>query len=163
MILEQQVSLQSAYAAYKKLQEKIGLPTPVKLLSLTDEEMRACYFTRQKMGYARGLAETLQKRKLVLKDLEILPDEEVRKKLVALKGIGDWTADIYLMHSLQRTDLFPTGDLALMNGIKMIKGWTSLTKEQALIWAGPLKPYRTIATMIVWHYYIKKKNIRILH
>ncbi|RYY98869.1 MAG: DNA-3-methyladenine glycosylase 2 family protein [Chitinophagaceae bacterium] len=162
-ILEQQVSLQSAYAAFKRLEEKIGLPTPVKLLALTDEELRACSFTRQKMGYVRGLAEALQSRTIVLKDMEALPDDAVRRRLVALKGIGDWTVDIYLLHSLGRTDLFPTGDLALMNGIKMIQGRTTLTKEEAIAWAGPLRPYRSIATMIVWHHYIKKKNIRIIH
>ncbi|GAA4342343.1 DNA-3-methyladenine glycosylase 2 family protein [Flaviaesturariibacter amylovorans] len=162
-ILEQQVSLQSAYAAFKRLEEKIGLPTPVKLLALTDEELRACSFTRQKMAYVRGLAEALQKRTIVLKDMEALPDDEVRRRLTALKGIGDWTVDIYLLHSLGRTDLFPTGDLALMNGIKMVKGWDTISKERALEWAAPLRPWRSIATMIVWHHYIRKRNIRIVH
>jgi DNA-3-methyladenine glycosylase II len=162
-ILEQQVSLQSAYAAYKKLLEKTGLPTPAKVLALSDEELRACYFTRQKTGYVRGLATALQSRQIVLRQMEVLPDEEVRRQLTALKGIGDWTADIYLLHSLGRTDLFPTGDIALMNGIKMIKGWPTLTKEEALHWAGPLRPYRSIATMIVWHHYIKVRRIKIIH
>ncbi|RYY61405.1 MAG: DNA-3-methyladenine glycosylase 2 family protein, partial [Chitinophagaceae bacterium] len=104
-ILEQQVSLQSAYAAYKKLTDAIGLPTPQKMLAMSDEELRACYFTRQKAAYVRGLAEAIQQRKLSLKTLEALPDEAVRAQLTALKGIGDWTADIYLLHSLRRTDL----------------------------------------------------------
>ncbi|GAB4093131.1 DNA-3-methyladenine glycosylase family protein [Flaviaesturariibacter terrae] len=162
-ILEQQVSLQSAYAAYQKLTDAIGLPTPAKILAMSDEQLRACYFTRQKTGYVRGLAEALQSRKLSLRGLEELPDEEVRARLTALKGIGDWTADIYLLHSLQRTDLFPTGDIALMNGIKMINGWDAITKEKAIAWAEPLRPYRSIATMIVWHHYIKVRKIRILH
>jgi DNA-3-methyladenine glycosylase II len=162
-ILEQQVSLQSAYAAYKKLLEKTGLPTPAKLLALSDEELRACYFTRQKTGYVRGLATALQSRQIVLRQMEVLPDEEVRRQLTALKGIGDWTADIYLLHSLGRTDLFPTGDIALMNGIRMIKGWETITKEKALEWAGPLRPYRSIATMIVWHHYIRVRRIKIIH
>ncbi|RYY83918.1 MAG: DNA-3-methyladenine glycosylase 2 family protein, partial [Chitinophagaceae bacterium] len=142
-ILEQQVSLQSAYAAYKKLTDYVGLPTPVKILSLSDEELRACYFTRQKMGYVRGLAIALQQRKLSLKAMEALPDAEVRAQLTALKGIGDWTADIYLLHCLGRTDLFPTGDIALMNGIKMIQGWETNSKEKAIEWAEPLRPYRS--------------------
>jgi DNA-3-methyladenine glycosylase II len=162
-ILEQQVSLQSAYAAYKKLLEKTGLPTAAKVLALNDEELRACYFTRQKIGYVRGLAEAIRDRSLQLRSLEDLSDEEVRRQLTALKGIGDWTADIYLLHSLRRTDLFPTGDLALMNGIKMIKGWESITKERATQWAEPLRPLRSIATMIVWHHYIRVRNIKIIH
>ena len=162
-ILEQQVSLQSAYAAYKKLTDAIGLPTPSKILALSDEQLRACYFTRQKSAYVRGLAEAIQTRKLSLKTMEALPDEEVRARLTALKGIGDWTADIYLLHSLRRTDLFPTGDIALMNGIKMIRGWDAISKERAIEWAEPLRPYRSIATMIVWHHYIKVRKIRILH
>ncbi|RYZ23708.1 MAG: DNA-3-methyladenine glycosylase 2 family protein [Chitinophagaceae bacterium] len=162
-ILEQQVSLQSAYAAYKKLTDAIGLPTPQKILALSDEELRACYFTRQKTGYVRGLAEAIRDRKLSLKAMEALPDAEVRARLTALKGIGDWTADIYLLHCLGRSDLFPTGDIALMNGIKMIGGLDALTKEEAIAWAEPLRPYRSIATMIVWHHYIRVRNIRILH
>jgi len=162
-ILEQQVSLQSAFAAYKKLTDYIGTPTPAKLLALSDEELRACYFTRQKMEYARGLALALQQRRLVLKQLETLPDETVRHQLTALKGIGDWTADIYLLHCLRRTDLFPTGDIALMNGIRLVRQLNQLSKEEALKWAEPLRPYRSIATMIIWHFYIRKRNIRILH
>jgi DNA-3-methyladenine glycosylase II len=80
-----------------------------------------------------------------------------------LKGIGDWTVDIYLLHALRRTDIFPVGDLALLNAIKMVKGMDTLSKEEALEMAEPWKPYRSIATMLFWHYYIKKKNIRILH
>ncbi len=106
IILEQQISLAAAYAAFKKLKEKIGYVTPAKLLKLTDEEMRACYFTRQKTGYARILAEAVQSNKIVLKKLAALPDEEVRAILIELKGIGNWTVDVYLMMVLQRSDLF---------------------------------------------------------
>src|SRR5690348_11773132 len=96
-ILEQQVSLASAYAAFKKLKEKIGFVTPAKILTMTDEEMRACYFTRQKIVYARELASAIQKRKINLKQLGLLPDEEIRTILIQLKGIGHWTIDVYLM------------------------------------------------------------------
>lgn len=88
---------------------------------MSDEEMRSVYFTRQKMGYARELARAIQSRKLVLKQLGTLPDEEVRTQLIQLKGIGHWTIDVYLMHALQRTDLFPLGDIALVNSLKLIK------------------------------------------
>lgn len=159
-ILEQQVSLAAAYAAFKKLREKIGYVTPVKLLALTDEEMRAVYFTRQKTGYARELARAIQSRKLVLKQLGSLPDEEVRARLIQLKGIGHWTIDVYLMHALQRTDLFPLGDIALVNSLKHIKVLPPhTTKEELLMIAEPWRPYRTIAAMMLWHAYIKRKGI----
>jgi DNA-3-methyladenine glycosylase II len=161
-ILEQQVSLAAAYAAFKKLKEKIGYVTPSKLLQLTDEEMRACYFTRQKMGYARGLAEAIVKRKINLKKLALLPDDEVRAILIQLKGIGHWTIDVYLMHALQRTDLFPLGDIALVNSLKETKALPKdITKEAMLAIAEPWRPYRTIAAMILWHAYIKKRGIKL--
>ncbi len=159
-ILEQQISLAAAYAAFKKLKEKIGRVTPEKLLALSDEEMRACYFTRQKMGYARGLALAIVKRKLVLKRLHELPDEEVRIKLKQHKGVGDWTVDVYLMHALRRTDLFPLGDIALVNSLKYVKQLPAHTSKNDLIAIAECwRPYRTIASMILWHAYIKRKQI----
>jgi DNA-3-methyladenine glycosylase II len=87
----------------------------------------------------------------------------VRAELKALKGIGDWTVDIYLIHALRRTDIFPIGDLALVNAVKMIKGSNTLSKEEIVQMAEQWKPHRSIATMLLWHYYIKKKNIKLLH
>jgi len=159
-ILEQQVSLAAAYAAFKKLREKIGYVTPAKILAMTDEEMRAVYFTRQKMGYARELARAIQSRKLVLKHLETLPDEAVREQLIQLKGIGHWTIDVYLMHALQRTDLFPLGDIALVNSLKLIKKLPSdISKADMLNIAEAWRPNRTIAAMLLWHAYIRRKGI----
>ena len=161
-ILEQQVSLASAYAAFKKLKEKIGFVTPTKILGMTDAEMRACYFTRQKIVYARELARAIQKRKIYLKQLGLLPDEEVRTILIQLKGIGHWTIDVYLMHALQRTDLFPLGDIALVNSLKEVKQLPKeISKEKMLEIAEPWRPHRTIAAMILWHAYIKKRNIKL--
>jgi len=162
-ILEQQVSLASAYAAYKKLKEKISSITPHAFLQLSDDELRSCYLSRQKIVYTRELARALTGESINLRKLQHQPDEVVRHELKKLKGIGDWTVDIYLLHALRRTDIFPVGDLALLNAIKMVKGIDKLSKEQALEMAEAWKPYRSVATMLFWHYYIKKKNIRILH
>jgi DNA-3-methyladenine glycosylase II len=161
-ILEQQVSLASAYSAYKKLKDRIRI-TPKNLLSLTDEELRGCYLSRQKIVYTRELANAILTKKISLKKFETLPDDVVRTKLKALKGIGDWTVDIYLLHALRRLDLFPIGDLALVNSIKMVKQIPLATKQDLLDLSRKWQPYRSIATMLLWHYYIKKKNIRILH
>lgn len=161
-ILEQQVSLAAAYAAFRKLREKIGYVTPEKLLRLSDEEMRACYFTRQKMGYARGLATAIRSGSIRLRGMSRLPDEEVRNRLIVFKGIGHWTIDVYLMHALQRTDLFPLGDIALVNSLRETKGLKKdLSREKMLRIAEPWRPYRTIASMILWHAYIRKRGIRL--
>jgi DNA-3-methyladenine glycosylase II len=161
-ILEQQVSLASAYAAFKKLKQKIGNVTPVKILQMTDEDMRACYFSRQKIVYARELANAVKMKRINLKKLSLLTDEEVRAELIRLKGIGHWTIDVYLMHALQRTDLFPLGDIALVNSLKQVKQLPHhITKEEMLAIAEAWRPYRTIASMILWHAYIQKRGIKI--
>lgn len=161
-ILEQQVSLASAYSAYKKLKERISI-TPKNVLQLTDDELRSCYLSRQKIIYTRELANAIVSKKINLKKFEGLPDDVVRTELKALKGIGDWTVDIYLLHALRRTDVFPVGDLALVNSIKMVKQLPTATKDEIIEMSAKWKPYRSIATMLFWHYYIKKKNIKILH
>lgn len=159
-ILEQQVSLASAYSAYKKLKEKIWI-TPKNLLQLTDEELRNCYLSRQKIIYTKELASAIISKRIQLQQFEKMPDDAIRTELKALKGIGDWTVDIYLLHALRRTDVFPVGDLALVNSIKMVKHLQSTTKQELLDLSNKWKPYRSIATMLFWHYYIKKKNIKI--
>ena len=98
-ILEQQVSLASAYSADKKLKAKIGFVTPKKVLALSDEDLKACYFSRQKIIYARALATAIITKKLNLKKLALLTDDEIRTTLKQIKGIGDWTVDVYLMHA----------------------------------------------------------------
>lgn len=161
-ILEQQVSLASAYAAFKKLRERIGYVTPSKILSLTDEELRACYFSRQKIVYARELAKAVQSRQLRLKKFSNAHEDEVRIELKKIKGIGDWTVDVYLMHALQRSDLFPLGDIALVNSLKETKQLhPHITREKMLAIAEPWRPYRSVASMILWHAYIQKRGIKL--
>ena len=161
-ILEQQVSLASAYAAFKKLKQKIGFVTPAKILVLSDAEMRACYFSRQKIVYARCLAEAIQSKQLNIRKLSLGTDDEVRAVLKQIKGIGDWTVDVFLMHALQRTDLFPLGDIALVNSLKETKQLhPQVSKEEMLAIAEPWRPYRTIASMILWHAYIQKRGIKL--
>lgn len=155
IILEQQVSLASALASLKKLQERTKGLTPRNVMALNDEEMRACYVSRQKTVYIRVLAEAMLKKKLVLEELETLSNDEVRAKLTSLKGIGNWTTDVYLMFVLQRTDLFPVGDLAAVNALKRAKALPiDTTKEKVVEVAAHWKPYRTVATMILWHFYL---------
>ncbi|MEP7317175.1 MAG: DNA-3-methyladenine glycosylase 2 family protein [Panacibacter sp.] len=162
IILEQQVSLASAKAAFLKLQEKIGHITPEKILLLSDEALKACYFSRQKIIYARHLATAIVKNELEIEQLEDLTDEEIRTQLKKLKGIGDWTVDVYLMMSLNRCNCFPTGDIALIKSIKEVKNLaTETTKETILEIANSWQPYRTIAAYLLWHAYIIKRNIKL--
>jgi DNA-3-methyladenine glycosylase II len=161
-ILEQQVSLQAAFAAYKKLEDAIGEPSPEKILALSDVELRACYFTRQKTGYVRGLATAIFSGQIVLERFETLPDEVVRHELTQLKGIGAWTADIYLLHALRRTDIFPLGDLVLVQALREVKGLDkSDSKETMLELAEPWRPYRSVATMMLWHHYLSKRKSKV--
>ena len=161
IILEQQVSLASARAALNKLKERIGTITPKKLLTLSDEELKACYFSRQKTVYARCLGNAIVSKQIVLKTFSDLEDAEIRRQLKAVKGIGDWTVDVYLLFALQRTDIFPLGDLAMVNALKEVKQLPKETKQEDLLkLAERWKPYRSIATMLFWHYYIEKRGIR---
>ncbi len=157
-ILEQQVSLTSALAALEKLRERILLITPERLLQLNDGELRECYFSRQKIIYVKSLAGAIIDGQIDLKEMETFSDAQVRGKLIALKGIGNWTIDVYLMFVLRHTDIFPVGDLAVRNATIAVKGLEKdSSKEMILDIAVLWKPYRTIAAMILWHYYLKTR------
>src|SRR6201996_7707001 len=161
IILEQQVSLASALSALNKLKERVQELTPARLLLLTDEEMRACYCSRQKTAYIRYLAEALLSGQINLAELEDLSNDEIRAKLITLKGIGHWTIDVYLMFVLQRADIFPIGDLAAVNALKKVKNLPAgITKEEMIEIAKQWQPYRTIATMLLWHDYLSKGAYR---
>ena len=114
------------------------------------------------MVYARHLAEAIITKQLNLEKLSLMPDEKLREELKRIKGIGDWTVDIYLLFALQRTDIFPTGDLAMINAFKEIKQIKKqVTKEEIIALSESWKPHRSIATMLLWHYYIQKRGLRI--
>jgi DNA-3-methyladenine glycosylase II len=158
-ILEQQVSLASALSALNKLREKLVDVSPQKILRLSDAELKACYFSRQKTGYVRSLAESILKGETDLCGLANMSDQEVRVALTALKGIGNWTADVYLIFVLQRADIFPLGDLAAVNALREVKGLAKGSSSSELMpvierW----KPNRSIATMLLWHRYLSSRE-----
>lgn len=162
IILEQQVSLSSAMAAMKKLKEKTGEITPANLAALSDTELRACYFSRQKIIYVKHLACAILKNDLVIEDLSQMDNDAVRSALTKIKGIGNWTADIYLMMVLQRSDIFPLGDVALLTSMRETKKLPKeISKETIATIASAWKPYQTIAAYILWHSYLckRKRNI----
>ncbi|MCG6192541.1 DNA-3-methyladenine glycosylase 2 family protein [Leptospira sp. FAT2] len=162
IILEQQVSLASAKAAMNKLKQKIGTVTPKKISLLSDMELKECYFSRQKMAYARHLAHAILSKRLALRKLTLKSDEEIRKELVSVKGIGNWTADVFLLMALHRSDIFPVGDLAMIQSLKKVKKLpVHVTQERILSLAETWRPFRSIAAMILWHSYIQEKGIKI--
>ena len=155
IILEQQVSLASALSALNKLRDYVQQITPARVLLLTDEEFRACYCSRQKTAYIKYLAEAILSGQISLQAFKTMPDDEIRTQLTALKGIGNWTVDVYLMFVLQRADIFPVGDLAAVNALKRVKGLLAQTsREEIISIAAQWQPYRTVATMMLWHYYL---------
>jgi DNA-3-methyladenine glycosylase II len=159
IILEQQVSLASALSAFNKLKERLGDITPEGILSLPDEEMKAAYFSRQKTAYARGLAEAILEKRIDLKALEKLPDETVKFELKKLKGIGDWTADIYLLMAMLRADIMPKGDLALHIAWRKLHNLpVNPGAEEFLQIAERWKPLRSVAARLLWHFYLSERN-----
>ena len=121
IILEQQVSLASAKAAFDRLNSAVRPLTPRRFLKLTDAELLRIGFSRQKTLYTRLLAESLSRRHFDLRYLHELHDDAARKMLIAFKGIGNWTADIYLLSALRRPDIWPVGDLALATAVQEVK------------------------------------------
>jgi len=156
IILEQQVSLASAEAHFNKLNNYLTKFTPSEILKLTDKEIRTCQISRQKAKYLRALSQAVLKSELNFKELRELSLEEVRKKLTSIKGIGNWTTDIYLMFCLQNKDIFPLGDVALITTIKEL---TKIKTENGIIrFTKNLKPLRSLAAYFLWYYYLKKRN-----
>lgn len=157
IILEQQVSLASALSAFNKLKEKVGEIMPEAVLQLSDEELKAAYFSRQKTVYARELAKAITDKSLDLENLKNLPDGEAKDELKKIKGIGDWTSDIYLLMALLRIDVMPKGDLALHVAWKKLKNLERApSSEEFQIIAERWKPYRATAARLLWHFYLSK-------
>ena len=155
IILEQQVSLASARAAYDRLLAEASPLTPARFLQLDDPTLKRIGFSRQKTKYGRELAGAILERRLNLVELETLDDEAVRSELMAIKGIGPWTADIYLLMALRRPDAWPSGDLALANAAQRVKQLASRPTPDELDALGTTwRPWRAVAARLLWHYYL---------
>ena len=161
IILEQQVSLASAKAAFDRLQDAVKPLTPKGFLKLNDAELLRIGFSRQKTLYTRLLAESLARRHFDLRYLHDLPDDSAHKMLMAFKGIGRWTADIYLLSALRRPDIWPAGDLALATAVQEVKRLRkrpSPEKLEAL--SKPWRPWRAVAARLFWHAYLCKRGLK---
>ncbi|HEX5585337.1 hypothetical protein [Gaiella sp.] len=159
LILEQQVSLASARAAYDRLVLRLGGLTPRGVLDSTDEELRADGFSRQKNRYARVLAAAIEEGALDLDAVAALGDAEVRTALVALPGIGPWTAEVYLLSALRRPDTWPTGDIALQEGARRAKRLEVRPTSVELEAIGEAwRPHRATAARLLWHLYLSENG-----
>jgi len=161
IILEQQVSLASAKAAFDRLQAAVKPLTPRGFLKLNDVELLRIGFSRQKTLYTRLLAESLARRHFDLRYLHDLPDDSAHKMLVAFKGIGRWTADIYLLSALRRPDIWPTGDLALATAVQEVKRLGKRPAPEKLeTLSAPWRPWRAVAARLFWHAYLCKRGLK---
>ncbi len=157
IILEQQVSLASARAAFDKLSALAAPLTPERFLELDDATLKAAGFSRQKTGYGRNLAQAILVGSLDLARLAVLNDDAARAELMRIKGIGRWTADIYLLMALRRPDVWPSGDLALAVAAQRALGLPALPKSDELdAIAAAWRPWRAVAARLLWHYYLSR-------
>jgi DNA-3-methyladenine glycosylase II len=155
IILEQQVSLASAKAAFDKLSDTISPLDPESFLTLDDTTLTSVGFSGQKGRYCRELARALITNTLDLEALPSLPDAGVRAELELVTGIGPWTADIYLLMVLLRPDVWPPGDLALAVAVQDIKGLDHRPQPEELQKiAERWRPWRSVAARILWHHYL---------
>ena len=155
MILGQQVSGAAAASMWAKLESRLPDPQPKPFLKLKDADLSASGFSRQKMRYARALAEALLDGSLDLDRLAHEDDEAAIAELTALPGIGRWSAEVYLMFCLGRPDIWPAGDLGIALGTQYLLGWKERPKPAKVTEAAePWRPHRTAAALLVWDHYM---------
>jgi DNA-3-methyladenine glycosylase II len=158
LILEQQVSLESARAAFDRLQLAVPRLDPESFLELDDATLKRVGFSRQKTHYARELATAILQRALDLDQLAHLDDAQVHAQLTRLKGIGSWTSNVYLLMVLRRPDAFPAGDIALLAAaqrVKRLRKRPSPERLEAL--AEAWRPWRAVAARLLWHLYLSER------
>ena len=156
LILEQQVSIASAKACYDKIESYLNGFTPKLLLDVSDEELKACGVSRQKISYIKNLALSIEENKIDLESFQSKTEIEVYSELIQLKGIGKWTAQVYLMFCLQKKDVFPIGDIAIQHTMREL--FQTETLEEMENHADNWKPFRSLATYLLWHHYLRKRN-----
>jgi DNA-3-methyladenine glycosylase II len=159
IVLEQQVSLASALAAYRRLESAAGVVSPERFLAFTDAELLAIGFSRQKARYARAIANALVDGSLDLDGLRELDDAAVRQALERLPGIGRWTSTIYLLMVLGRPDVWPVGDMALATAIAEATGRSDRPDPAVMEELGERwRPWRSVAARLFWHDYLARRR-----
>ena len=159
LILEQQVSIDSAKATFLKLKAKEKNFKPEFLLRLSDEEYRNLGVSRQKTSYIKALSQAIMNADIDLESLSAKTSQQVRDELIKIKGIGNWTIDVYLMFSLQSPDIIPLGDIAVVNTMKELLEIQD--KQEMERYVAKWSPYRSAATFLLWHHYLSKRNRKV--
>lgn len=161
IILEQQVSLASAKAMFLRLRGHLVEVTPDTVCRLGIRGLRDLGFTRQKASYCHGLAVELLEGRLDLTALGRSEDASARASLIGLRGVGPWSADIYLLMALRRPDVWPTGDVALAQAMQEVKSLTTRPSwERADRLASRWAPWRAVGARILWHHYLSIRAAR---
>jgi DNA-3-methyladenine glycosylase II len=156
IILEQQVSIASAKAAYEKLVNLVGKVDPFNISNATDQDLRTCGISRQKTLYLKDLARRVISKELDFSSLPMKTEQQIRKELIQIKGVGNWSIDVYLMFCMQSQDIIPLGDIAIKNTLMEL--YNCQSEEEMLVISSNWKPFRTLASFIIWHYYLKKRG-----
>ena len=153
-VLAQQVSAGATRAIRRRLHDAVGELTPRAFLALDDADLRAIGLSRQKVRYGRGIAEATLSGELDFEAIAGLGDVDAKAALCRIKGIGPWTAELYLLFALGRPDIWPAADLAVQEALKRLKGLPTRPNTRRMRELGePWRPYRSAAARFLWHYY----------
>jgi len=159
IILEQQVSLASAATMFARLKENVVPFQPARMIELGEGHLKSLGLTRQKTAYCLDLAQSLTDKRLRLPQLSRMSDADAKAALMEIKGLGAWSADVYLLMVLLRPDIFPATDLALITAVTKLKQLPSrATAKQLLEMAEAWRPYRSVAARMLWQYYLARRE-----
>lgn len=159
IMLEQQVSLAQGRAMYARIANATGTVTPANVATLGEPGLRALGVTRQKSAYLAALAEQLERKTLDLDAIAALPDADAHDALDALRGVGPWTAQCYLLFALRRADVFPAADLALLEAVRQLWRLRARPSPDALARrAEAWRPHRAVAARLLWHHYLSERG-----
>jgi DNA-3-methyladenine glycosylase II len=140
----------------KKIKDYFGEITPTILYNCKDEELRNCGVSRQKTVYLKDLATKVIAKEIQFETFSSKSEQQIRSELITIKGLGNWSIEVYLMFCLQSPDIVPLGDIAIKNTLKEL--YNCQTQEEMEKLSNNWKPYRTFASFTIWHYYLKKRN-----
>ena len=151
-----ELRLSSAQACFAKLQNQFDVLSPKNIANATDDTIRKCGISRQKCIYLKDLANNVLSKTLDFESFRFKTETQIRDELVKVKGVGNWSIEVYLMFCLQQPDIFPLGDIAIKNTMKEL--YQTETVDEMIALSDTWKPFRTFATYTLWHYYLSKRN-----
>lgn len=157
-IIGQQISTKAAITVESRLVEAAGGISPENLAQLEPETIQGCGLSWRKVEYIRGITEAALSKTIDFNGLHRLTDEEVIRTLTSLRGVGEWTAEMLLLHSLQRPDILSYKDLGIRRGIMLIYGLEELSKKDFQAYRERYSPYGTVASLYIWEAFARSKE-----